>query len=93
MKQIRAAESTIKQRLGRLGRTQNGEYYAFYDFRVEDQRFSIPQICQLDLSNLEFILRRSPIRHGLHHMQQFLPDQPKPEALDATVQELFRLSK
>jgi HrpA-like RNA helicase len=92
MTKIRAAESTIKQRLGRLGRTQDGEYYALYDFRVEDQCFPIPQICQLDLSNLEFILRRSPIRHGLHHMQEFLPDKPEPAALDATVQELFQLS-
>ncbi|CAF1113713.1 unnamed protein product [Rotaria sordida] len=92
MRQVRAAESTIKQRLGRLGRTQDGEYYALYDFRVEDQRFPTPQICQLDLTNLEFILRRSLIRRGLHYMQQFLPDKPKPAALDATVEELFRLS-
>jgi HrpA-like RNA helicase len=91
LRQVRAAESTIKQRLGRLGRTQDGEYYALYDFRVEDQRFPKPQICQLDLSNLEFILRRSPIRRGLHYMQQFLPDKPEPAALDAPVKELFEL--
>ena len=92
MKRFRAAESTIKQRLGRLGRTQNGEYYALYDFRVEDQPFPIPQICQLDLSNLEFILRRSTIGEGLHYMQRFLPDKPKPVDLDAAVQELIRVN-
>jgi HrpA-like RNA helicase len=91
LKQARAAESTIKQRRGRLGRTQNGEYYALYDFRVEDQRFPKPQICQLDLSNLEFILRRSLIRRGLHYMQEFLPDKPELAALDAAVKELFEL--
>ncbi|CAF4570038.1 unnamed protein product, partial [Rotaria socialis] len=27
-----AAESTTKQRLGRLGRTQPGEFYALYNY-------------------------------------------------------------
>ena len=93
VRQVRAAESTIKQRRGRLGRTQEGEYYALYDFRAEDQRFPTPQICQLDLSNLEFILRRSPVRHGLHYMRQFLPDKPEPTVLDATLEELVRLGE
>jgi len=30
--EIKAAESTTKQRLGRLGRTQPGEYYALYNY-------------------------------------------------------------
>ncbi|CAF0873800.1 unnamed protein product [Adineta ricciae] len=92
LKQVQAAESTIKQRLGRLGRTQNGEYYALYDFQVEDQPFPIPQICQLDLTNIDFILRRSTIGHGLHYMQQFLPDKPDTNALGTIVEELVRLN-
>ncbi|CAF4081434.1 unnamed protein product [Adineta steineri] len=92
LKQVRASESTIKQRRGRLGRTQDGEYYALYDFQVEEQRFPIPQICQLDLTNQEFILRRSIIGRGLHYMQHFLPDKPDADALDATVEELVRLN-
>ena len=31
LQEIKSAESTTKQRLGRLGRTQPGEYYALYD--------------------------------------------------------------
>ena len=32
LQEIKTAESTTKQRLGRLGRTQPGEYYALYDY-------------------------------------------------------------
>ncbi len=32
LREIKAAQSTTKQRFGRLGRTQPGEYYALYDY-------------------------------------------------------------
>ena len=33
LEEIKAAESTTKQRRGRLGRTQTGEYYALYEYK------------------------------------------------------------
>ncbi|CAF3609413.1 unnamed protein product [Rotaria socialis] len=87
----RAAESTIKQRLGRLGRTQPGTYYSLYNFKVEDQRYPIPQICQSDLMNIEFSLRKSPLHKGLEYMKNFLPDKPPQPSIDHTVQELRNL--
>ncbi|CAF4292356.1 unnamed protein product, partial [Rotaria magnacalcarata] len=75
LKEIRAAESTIKQRLGRLGRTKPGEYYSLYNFKVDDLRYPVPQICQSDLLNTEFSLRRSPLKQGLNYMKQFLADK------------------
>ncbi|CAF4153975.1 unnamed protein product, partial [Rotaria magnacalcarata] len=91
LKEIRAAESTIKQRLGRLGRTKPGEYYSLYNFKVEDLRYPVPQICQSDLLNTEFSLRRSPLKQGLNYMKQFLADKPDQQAIDATIDELRKL--
>ena len=91
LKADRAAESTIKQRLGRLGRTQPGTYYALYDFTVADKRYPTPQICQSDLMNIEFSLRKSPIQQGLNYMKDFLPDKPPQDTIDHCVEELERL--
>ncbi|CAF3883818.1 unnamed protein product [Rotaria sordida] len=88
LEQVRAAESTIKQRLGRLGRTRPGEYYYLYDFRVEDKPYPTPHIKLSDLTNIEFSLRRSPIKNGLHYMQQFLPDKPESNAINTAIEEL-----
>ncbi|CAF1052050.1 unnamed protein product [Rotaria sordida] len=87
----RAAESTIKQRLGRLGRTQPGIYYSLYDFNVEDKKYPTPQICQSDLMNIEFSLRKSPIKQGLNYMKEFLPDKPAQYIIDHTIEELRKL--
>ncbi|CAF1504396.1 unnamed protein product, partial [Adineta ricciae] len=88
LKEIRAAESTIKQRRGRLGRTQPGEYYALYSFKAEDMAYPNAQICQSDLLNLEFSLRISPLKKGLTYMKQFLPDQPTQNAINAAIRQL-----
>ncbi|CAF3639341.1 unnamed protein product [Rotaria sp. Silwood1] len=88
LQEDRAAESTIKQRLGRLGRTQPGEYYSLYDFEVEEKKYPTPQICQSDLTNIEFALRKSPLKQGLHHMKQFFPDSPPNKTIDQTVKTL-----
>jgi HrpA-like RNA helicase len=93
LEQVRAAESTIKQRLGRLGRTTAGEYYYLYDFRVEEKPYPTPHICVSDLTYIEFSLRRSPIKRGLHYMQQFLPNPPSQKAINATVNDLIILSE
>ncbi|CAF4184634.1 unnamed protein product, partial [Rotaria sordida] len=93
LKEVRAAESTIKQRLGRLGRTKSGEYYALYDFDPKDKPFPIPQICQSDLVNIEYSLRKSHLQNGLNDLKQFLPDKPTQELIDSTIQELRLLSK
>jgi HrpA-like RNA helicase len=93
LKEVRAAESTIKQRYGRLGRTRAGEYYALYDFDVTKKPFPTPQICQSDLVNIEFSLRKSPLQHGLNHLKQYLPNEPSPGAIKLTIQELVNLSK
>jgi len=93
LKEVRAAESTIKQRYGRLGRTRAGEYYALYDFDVTKKPFPTPQICQSDLVNIEFSLRKSPLEHGLNHLKQYLPNEPSPGAINLAIQELVNLSK
>ena len=93
LQEVRAAESTMKQRLGRLGRTQPGEYHYLYDFPAEDKPYPTPHINLSDLTNIEFSLRRSPIKNGLHYMQEFLPDKPTPKAIDATVEDLRRLGE
>ncbi|CAF4020262.1 unnamed protein product, partial [Adineta steineri] len=91
LKEVRAAQSTIKQRLGRLGRTQSGEYYSLYSFKVDDLLYPIPQICQSDLMNNEFSLRKSPLQKGLDYMKIFLPDKPSQQSINATIQQLKRL--
>ena len=91
--EVRAAESTIKQRLGRLGRTKPGEYYSLYDFKVEDKKYPTPQICQSELVNVEFSLRKSTIKNGLNYMKKFLPDPPRCQAINAAIEELKRLRK
>ncbi|CAF1611893.1 unnamed protein product, partial [Adineta ricciae] len=88
---VRAAESTIKQRLGRLGRTQPGTYFALYDFKVEDKPFPTAQICQSDLMNIEFSLRKSPLKKGLNYMKEFFPDKPSQQTIDHTIKELKQL--
>jgi predicted GTPase len=93
LREIRAAESTIKQRRGRLGRTKPGEYYSLYDFQVEDKKYPTPQICQSELVNIEFSLRKSAIQNGLNYMKQFLPNPPSPQAINAAIEELKRLRK
>ncbi len=91
--EIRAAESTIKQRLGRLGRTKPGEYYSLYDFQVEDKKYPTPQICQSELVNIELSLRKSTIKNGLNYMKKFLADPPSPQAINGAIDELKRLRK
>ncbi|CAF1548147.1 unnamed protein product [Rotaria sp. Silwood1] len=92
LKEVRAAESTIKQRLGRLGRTQPGEYYSLYDFKVDDVRYPVPQICQSDLMNIEFSLRKSPLKKGFTYMKSFLPDKPSQKAINTTIEQLKDLN-
>ncbi|CAF2546861.1 unnamed protein product [Rotaria sp. Silwood2] len=92
LKEVRAAESTIKQRLGRLGRTQSGEYYALYDFDAKLKPYPTPQICQSDLITIEFSLRKSPLKHGLDNMKEFLPKQPKQSAIDFTMHKLIQMN-
>lgn len=93
LEQVQAAESTVKQRIGRLGRTRPGEYYYVYTFNVATKRFPEPHIRLSDLTNLEFSFRRSPIKKGFNYMQQFLPDKLEPKALNSMVKELRNLGK
>jgi HrpA-like RNA helicase len=88
-----AAKSTIKQRLGRLGRTQSGEYYALYDSNLTRKPFPIPQICQSDLTTIEFSLRKSPLYTSLNHIKDFLPDKPTNEIILYSIKELIDMGK
>ncbi|CAF4693767.1 unnamed protein product, partial [Rotaria sp. Silwood2] len=92
LREVRAAESTIKQRLGRLGRTQPGEYYSLYDFKVDEVLYPVPQICQSDLMNIEFSLRKSPLKKGFNYMKSFLPNKPSQKAIDTTIEQLRDLN-
>jgi HrpA-like RNA helicase len=91
LREIRAAESTIKQRRGRLGPTKPGEYYSLYDFEVEEKKYPTPQIRQSELVNIEFALRKSAIQNGLNYMAKFLPDPPSPQAINGAIEDLKRL--
>ena len=72
-----AAHSNIRQRRGRLGRTQPGEYYFLYDNQIPRKDYPTAQISQSDLLSLEFSLRKSPLRIGLDGMKEFLPKKPE----------------
>ena len=87
LQQIPAAESTIKQRQGRLGRTQNGEYFALYK-HVSRKKYPTPQICQSELSYIEFSLRRSPLKQGLKYLHQWLPNAPNGQVIGLAIKGL-----
>jgi len=92
LREIRAAESTIKQRLGRLGRTQPGEYYSLYSFKPSDVPYPTAQICQSDLMNLEFSLRKSPLKRGLDYLKTYLPDSPSTDSINASIKQLQEMN-
>jgi HrpA-like RNA helicase len=92
LSEVQAANSTIQQRRGRLGRTQSGEYYALYG-DIKRKPYPTPQICQSDLMSIEFSLRISPLKIGLNHMKEFLPNKPEHAAIFFVTEELIRLSK
>ncbi len=87
LREIPAAESTIKQRQGRLGRTQDGEYFSLYKHRV-DKKYPTPQICQSELSNIEFSLRRSPLKQGLKYLKKWLPNPPNDLVITLAIKRL-----
>jgi hypothetical protein len=64
-----------------------------YDFEVEQKKYPTPQICQSELVNVEFSLRRSTIKNGLNYIKLFLPDQRCSESINAAIEELKRLCK
>lgn len=92
LRETQASESTIKQRLGRLGRTKPGEYYAVYDFSPTSSSALVPHICQINLTDIEFGLRRSILGTGLTDFRQYLPNPPDDRAIDAAITELQGLS-
>jgi HrpA-like RNA helicase len=88
LQEIPAAESTIKQRQGRLGRTRDGEYFSLYKHNPADKKYPTPQICQSELSNIEFSLRRSPLKQGLNHLKQWLPNPPDDLVIELAIKRL-----
>ncbi|CAM4989397.1 unnamed protein product, partial [Rotaria socialis] len=93
LREMNAAESTIKQRQGRLGRTRPGEYYPLYTFDPKNKKFPEPQICQTELSNIEFSLRRLPLKCGLNDLKKWLPNAPSEQATDTAIKRLHQLAK
>ncbi|CAF4668018.1 unnamed protein product, partial [Rotaria magnacalcarata] len=75
----------------RLGRTRPGEYYPLYTFDPKNQKFPEPQICQTELSNIEFSLCRLPLKCGLNALKKWLPNAPSEEAIDAAIKRLHQL--
>ncbi|CAF2855782.1 unnamed protein product [Rotaria sp. Silwood2] len=61
------------------------------DYDPDELPYPIPHICQSDLTNIEFSLRRSPLKCGLHAIQKFLPDKPVPQYIDSAVSVLRAL--
>ncbi|CAF5152707.1 unnamed protein product, partial [Rotaria magnacalcarata] len=75
--ELPASDSTITQRIGRLARTQEGEYFPLYNPHVERPDFTTPQIYQTELSDVDFELRKSSEeKDSLATFKQWLPDQP-----------------
>ncbi|CAF1156177.1 unnamed protein product, partial [Didymodactylos carnosus] len=91
LKEVFASESTIKQRRGRLGRTQPGDYYALYDVAESNRTHPIPQICQMDLVNIEFSLRKAPLKMSLNDLKYCLPDPPEQSILTMAIKQLQQL--
>ncbi|CAF3699328.1 unnamed protein product [Rotaria sp. Silwood1] len=89
--ELNAAESTVKQRQGRLGRTRSGEYYPLYTFNPSDKKFPVPQICQTELVQIEFSLRKSPLGCGFDHLKRWMPNPPSEQAIDAANKRLHQL--
>ncbi|CAF3381973.1 unnamed protein product [Rotaria socialis] len=87
-----ASKMTILQRVGRLARTCDGEYHAYYETVNDRPVFPKPQICQANLTDVEFSLRKSPFKDGLHSFKQYLPDAPEKEYLDSAVRRLQHLN-
>lgn len=83
-----AGTATIVQRMGRLGRTQPGEYHSLYDHNVNNKTNSIPQICQIRLTDLEFVLRRTQSIGGLKYLKRYLPDPPTDPHIQSSINEL-----
>ncbi|CAF2062912.1 unnamed protein product [Rotaria magnacalcarata] len=75
--ELPASDSTITQRIGRLTRTQDGEYFPLYNPHVERPDFTTPQIYQTELSDVDFALgKSSEEKDSLATFKQWLPDQP-----------------
>ncbi|CAF3669921.1 unnamed protein product [Rotaria socialis] len=88
---LSASEATLKQRKGRLGRTQPGEYFPLYKSNTKRTHFPTPQICQSELSDVDFSLRKPPIKESLPDFKQWLPDQPDNEIIDRANEKLKHL--
>ncbi|CAM4823261.1 unnamed protein product [Rotaria magnacalcarata] len=89
LKEIIAAESTTKQRLGRLGRTQPGEFYALYNYAPGEQRkYPVPQICQSELVNIDFMLRKSRLRTNMLDFQEYFPNKPEQPYITDAIKQL-----
>ncbi|CAF1258217.1 unnamed protein product, partial [Didymodactylos carnosus] len=75
-----------------LARTCDGVYYAYYQTVNNRPVYPKPQICQSNLTDVEFSLRKSPFEDGLHSFKQYLPDAPEKEYLDSAVRRLQHLN-
>jgi len=57
----------------------------------EQRKYPKPQICQSELVNIEFTLRKSRLRTSLVDFKQYLPDKPDQEYIDDAIKQLQRL--
>ena len=91
-----ASQSTLLQRQGRLGRTQGGEYFLLVNAEEENNSnrpaHPTPQICQFDLSDVEFSLLRTQPHLGLDSFKTYLPDPPENAFIDAAIKRLEQLN-
>jgi ATP-dependent helicase HrpB len=88
LKEIRADEATIKQRMGRLGRTKPGEYHSLYGDKADDKKNPRPQICHIRLVDLEFVMRKTQLTMGLKYLKRYLPDPPSDLRIQSAIDEL-----
>ncbi|CAF1379144.1 unnamed protein product [Rotaria sp. Silwood1] len=94
LQEIKAAESTGKQRLGELGGTQPGECDALYNYASGEQRkHPLPEMCQSELVNTHSILLKSRLRTDLQEFRYYVGNKPSQAFIGDEVKELERFEK
>ncbi len=81
--------ASAKQREGRAGRTQPGEYYPLYSKSDKHQmkEHDVPEIQRTDLTSLVLLL----LRNRIHLRELELLDEAKPQAVAQAMETLFHL--
>ncbi|KAF4624002.1 hypothetical protein G7Y89_g14173 [Cudoniella acicularis] len=87
------SKSSVKQRAGRAGRTQNGSYYGLYS-RARFESFQILPLPEIMRSNLQRVcldVRQQSLSTPIKEYLAQAIEPPEPDAIEAAVQQLQSL--